>query len=127
MCLGDARARPQDPRGPDTSTALCAQIHEIPCDMKAQAPDEHPADEDMKQLYMSLDGAIFLLIPTMPAICIYVAFLQRKTQSPTLGHVRRANRLLRWIKRNNARLGTLFRRLKPPLRVVTLPDSAFKA
>ena len=64
---------------------------------------------------------------TMPAICIYVAFLQRHTQAPSLGHVRRANRLLRWIRKSKSRLGILFRRLQPPLRVVTLSDSAFKA
>ena len=103
------------------------QINEIPCDMKAVVPDEHPADDDMRQLYMSLVGAMAWLIMTMPAICIYVAFLQRQTQSPTLGHVRRANRVLRWIKRNKGRLGIWFRRLKPPLRVVTLSDSAFNA
>ena len=49
------------------------QITEIPCDTKALVPDEHPADEDMKQLYMSLVGAMAGLIMTMPAICIYVA------------------------------------------------------
>ena len=96
------------------------QINEIPVDLKALVPDEHPADEDMKQLYMSLVGAVAWLIMTMPAICIYVAFLQRQTQSPNLGHVRRANRLLRWIRRNKSRLGIWFRRLTPPLRVVAV-------
>ena len=67
------------------------------------------------------------LIMTMPCMCIYVAYLQRQTQAPNLGHVRRANRLLRWIRRNKSRLGIWFRRLRPPLRVVTLSDSAFKA
>ena len=90
-------------------------------------PDEHPADEDMRQLYMSLVGALAWLIMTMPAICIYVAFLQRHTQAPSLGHVRRANRLLGLVRKNKSRLGILFRRLQPPLRVVTLSDFAFKA
>ena len=56
-----------------------------------------------------------------------MAFFQRQTQAPTLGHVRKANRLLRWIRSHKARLGVWFKRLKPPLRVVTLSDSAFKA
>ena len=94
---------------------------------KALVPDEHPADEDMKQLYMSLVGAIAWLIMTIPAICIYAAFLQRQTQPPNLGHLRRANRLFRWIRRNTSRLGIWFRRLTPPLRVVSLSDSASKA
>ena len=75
------------------------QINEIPCDGKALVPDEHPADDDMRQLFMSLVGAMAWLIMTIPAICIYVAFLQRQTQSPTLGHVRRANRLSRCTTR----------------------------
>ena len=103
------------------------QINEIPCDMKALVPDEHPADEDMKPLYMSLVGAMAWLILTMPGIYIYVAFLQRQPPSPTLRHVRRANRLLRWIKGSNVRLVIWFRRLQPTLRNVTLSDSAFKA
>ena len=103
------------------------QVNEIPVDTKALVPDEHPADDDMKQLYMSLVGAMAWLIMTMPCICIYVAYLQRQTQAPNLGHIRRANRLLRWIRRNKSRLGIWFRRLRPPLRVVTLSDSAFKA
>ena len=44
-----------------------------------------------------------------------------------MGHVRKANRFLRWIRRNCARLGVWFRRLNGPLRLVTISDSAFKA
>ena len=96
-------------------------------DAKALLPDEEPADEDMAQLFMSLVGALAWLILTMPSICIYVAYLQRQTKAPNLGHVRRANRLLRWIRRHLKQLGVFFRRLRPPLRVITLSDSAFKA
>ena len=96
-------------------------------DTKALVPDEQAADEDLTQMFMSLVGALAWLTLTMPAICIYVAFLQRQCKAPTLGHVRRANRLLRWIRRNKTRLGIWFQRLKPPLRVMTLSDSAFKA
>ena len=103
------------------------QIKEIPVDTKALVPDEEPADEDMAQLFMSLVGALAWLILTMPSICIYVAFLQRQTKAPNLGHVRRANRLLRWIRRHLKQLGVSFRRLRPPLRVITIKDSAFKA
>ena len=64
---------------------------------------------------------------TVPAICVYVAYLQRHTKAPTLGHVRRGNRLLRWIRREKTRLSVWFRKLQGPLRLVTLSDSAFKA
>ena len=65
------------------------QIKEIPCDLKALVGDEVPADEDMKAMFMSLVGALAWLVLTMPAICVYVAYLQRHTKEPTLGHVRR--------------------------------------
>ena len=81
----------------------------------------------MSALYMSLVGAFAWLILTMPSICVYVAFLQRQTKAPLMGHVRKANRLLRWIRRNCARLGVWFRRINGPLRLVTISDSAFKA
>ena len=103
------------------------QIKEIPVDAKALVPDEEPADEDLSQLFMSLVGALAWLILTMPSICIYVAYLQRQTKAPNLGHIRRANRLLRWIRRNIKRLGVYFQRLRTPVCVVTLSDSAFKA
>ena len=46
------------------------QVNKIPVDKKALVPDEHPADDDMKQLFMSLVGALAWLIMTMPSICI---------------------------------------------------------
>ena len=91
------------------------QIKEIPCDLKALVSDETLADEDMTALYMSLVGALAWLVLTMPAICVYVAYLQRHTKAPTLGRVRRGNRLLRWIRRNKTRLGVWFRKLQVPL------------
>ena len=103
------------------------QIKEIPADAKALVPDEEPADEDLGQLFMSLVGALAWLILTIPSIGIYVAYLQRQTKSPNMGHIRRANRLLRWLRRHSKRLGVWFRRLRAPIRVMTLSDSAFKA
>ncbi len=44
---------------------------------------------------MSLVGALAWLVLTMPIICIYVDYLQRQTKAPNLGHIRRANWLLR--------------------------------
>ena len=77
------------------------QIKEIPADAKALVHDDEPADEDLGQLYMSLVGALAWLILTIPATSIYVAFLQRQTKSPLMGHIRRANRLLRWLRRHS--------------------------
>ena len=63
----------------------------------------------------------------MPAVCVYVASLQRHTKAPTVGHVRNANRLLQWIRKNQSRLGVRYKRLQEPLRLIALSDSAFKA
>ena len=67
------------------------------------------------------------LILTMPAVCVYVAFLQRHTKAQTLGHVRSAKRILLWIRKNLKRLGVRYQRLQEPLRLIALSDSAFKA
>ena len=103
------------------------QIKAIPIGRQAFENDAKAADDDMKQLYMSLVGALAWLVLTMPAICIYVAALQRSTQAPTLKHVKDANRLLEWIRKNLKQLGVRFKRLAEPLRLVCLSDSAFKA
>ena len=103
------------------------QIKAIPIGGRTFAKDDEAADDDMKQLYMSLVGALAWLVLTIPAICIYVAALQRHTQAPTLKHVKDANRLLEWIRKNLKQLGIRFKQLAEPLRLVCLSDSAFKA
>ena len=103
------------------------QINEIALESKHFVCDEDKADDDLRQLFMSLVGALAWLILTMPAICIYVAFLQRHAKEPMIGHIRQANRLLQWIRKNLSRLGLRYKPLRGPLRLITLSDSAFKA
>ena len=103
------------------------QIKEIPIAGNALQRDEEVADEDLRALFMSIVGALAWLVLTIPAICIYVSYLQRHTQAPTLKHVRDANRLLKWVRKNLKQLGIRFKRLKEPVRLVALSDSAFKA
>lgn len=67
------------------------QMNSIEIDSVVFAREEQLADNDVRQLHMSLVGALAWLILTMPAICVYVAFLQRHTQAPTVGHVKLAN------------------------------------
>ena len=81
------------------------QINAISIDSQHFRRDEELADDDTRQLFMSLVGALAWLILTMPAICVYVAFLQRHAKEPTYGHVRLANRLRTWVQRNVKRLG----------------------
>ena len=56
-----------------------------------------------------------------------VAYLQRHYKSPTVGDVRKLNRLLRRGKDNLQQLGVNFHRLREPLRLVSVSDSAFLA
>ena len=76
---------------------------------------------------MSLVGALAWLILTMPAICVYVAYLQRHAKQPNIGHIKQANRLLIWIRRNLEHLGLRYQPLRGPVRLITLSDSAFNA
>ena len=77
--------------------------------------------------FRSLLGAIAWLTQTMLPICVYVAFLQRQAENPTVGDVKKLNRLLRWIKSNLTQIGIRFHELVGPLRLVSVSDSAFKA
>ena len=77
--------------------------------------DDVPVDDDLRQLYMSLVGALAWLILTMPAIRVYVTFLQRHGKAPTTGHVLLASRLLAWTTKQLPWLGLWYRRLRGPL------------
>ena len=61
------------------------------------------------------------------AECVHVSYLQRFAKAPRLQEARQLNRLLSWIKSNLTALGIRFKRLAPPLRLVCISDSAFKA
>ena len=118
---------------PNTKEILAHQKHYVPqtnaisADSKSFASDDEAADDDLRHFFMSLVGALAWLILTMPAICVYVAFLQRQAKAPTVGHIITANRLLAWIAKNRERLAVWYRRLDGPLRLIVLSDSAFKA
>lgn len=103
------------------------QISSIEIDSAAFARDDQLADTELRQLYMSLVGALAWLLLTMSAICVCISYLQRHTQATTLNPVKLANRLHAWITRNREKLVIYYRRLLGPLRLLTLSDSAFKA
>ena len=89
--------------------------------------DDTAASPAMLATYQSLVGALAWLTLTMVPIAVDVAWLQRQTKTPTYGHIRNANRLLRWIVRNVATLGVRFVKLREPLELTVISDSAFKA
>lgn len=57
--------------------------------------DAVPANDGTEALFMLLVGALAWAVLSTQCICVYVAPLQRQTQFSTLGHIGKANRLLR--------------------------------
>ena len=77
--------------------------------------------------YRSLLGGVAWLAQTMMPVCMYISYLQPRSQAPTVNDVKKLNRLLRWIKANLASLGVQYGRLQEPLQLLCISDSAFKA
>ena len=100
------------------------EINEATFAMKA---DTEIVSEYDHWLYRSLVGAVAWLTLTMPAICVFVAYLQRQCSTPTCGDVRKANRLLRWIQKRATTLGIRYKKLIGPQTLYVLSDSAFGA
>ena len=80
---------------------------------------------DILILFWSLVGALAWLQQTRADICPFVGHLQRVAHKPTIGHAKRANKILRYVRR--VKSGLRYRRLTPPLMMVTAADSAYQA
>ena len=118
---------------PVTKEIYTHQQHCVPQILKidesrfAFAADETDATEAGQSAYMSIVGALAWLLVTIPAIGIFVAYLQRHGKKPAVHHLKKANRLLRWLRKNVKRLGLHFRKLQGKTMVTIVSDSAFKA
>ena len=66
--------------------------------------NEDPAPPDLHQLYMSLLGAVAYLAHTRADALVFISALQRFNSKPLIIHVKRLNRLLRWIQTNPKKL-----------------------
>ncbi|CAK0831488.1 unnamed protein product [Prorocentrum cordatum] len=78
--------------------------------------------------YMSLLGGIAWMTQTMAPIAVYVSYLQRQAKKPSVGDIRKINRLLKWIMVNSKQLGVRFIELNMPrVRLTVVSDSAFHA
>ena len=76
-------------------------------------------------LFWSLLGALAWLQQTRADICPFIGHLQRVAHRPTIEHARRANKILRYVKRIKS--GLCYKKLTAPLRIVTTADSAYQA
>ena len=59
---------------------------------------------ELHKLYMSLVGAVAYLAHTRVDIVVFICALQRYTSKPQVQHVRKVNKLLRWVQRHPRKL-----------------------
>ena len=103
------------------------QLKPINVDAYVMADLQSEVSDQTRQSFQSLLGGVAWMTQTCIAICIYVAYLQRKGKAPTVKDVRSLNRLLGWIKRMGTKLGIRYRRLVGPIKLMVITDAAFKA
>lgn len=77
----------------------CKQLKTIP--LVKQISDDEPLTVEIRTLFESLLGALSWLTQTRPDICIYVQALQRISKKATGIHVKRINRITKWVKRKS--------------------------
>ena len=94
---------------------------------------ESLAEAALHEQYWSVLGAIAYAILTRPDIAVFIAALQRYTQTPKIIHVKRLNVVVRWAQRNPKKL--VFPRLASdatpkgratPTHLRLISDAAFK-
>ena len=105
------------------------QVREMSIDSAALSDLNRDCDRDQHATYLSLVGALAWTVLTIPAVAVYIAFLQRQTATPKICHCRDANRLVRYlhklVKDNEHVL--VFHKLKAPLVLYAVGDSAYTA
>ena len=105
------------------------QIREMSVDSSALAVPETDCDIDQHATYLSLVGALAWCVLTIPAIAVYIAFLQRQVAAPKIGHCRDANRLVRYLHKlvKDDQHALVYHKLSGPLVIYAVGDSAFSA
>ena len=68
-------------------------------DLVGKKPEEM-VNEQVSSLFLSLLMALAYALMTRVDLCIYVIALQRRTQSPSVGEVRRLNAIVRWAQKH---------------------------
>ena len=101
------------------------EITEIPLANVNTTNSSEPLTDELKTLFWSLLGALSWLQQTRADIAPFIGYLQRVAHEPVIDHVKKANHILRYVRR--VKCGLCYRRLMPPLKMVTVADSAYKA
>ena len=118
-------------QNPDTKEVYTHQNHcakelnEIAIGGRKDTNPEDPVTEAHHELYRSLLGGVAWLMQSRADIAPFVGSLQRTSHAPRHKHIHRLNRLLRYCKRVST--GMLFKRLKPPMRMVVVAGVAYRS
>jgi len=102
-----------------------AQLHPLALDDVTEDDNDKEAPDHLKGPYVSLVCAMAWVIVTSPVVAVYIGALQRRLKGPLVRHLRDANRVLRYLKLRKPKL--VYKKLKLPLRLVVVSDSAFTA
>ena len=86
--------------------------------------DDELLDETLRACYLTLLGAAAWMLLTRMDMGIYISALQRVSHKPAAIHLRRLNRVIRYMQRNPRRLE--YRALRPPVVLIGIGDNAFK-
>ena len=89
------------------------------------ADDEADLDASSTALFMSLLGGVGWVVQTRPDVAAYVGALQRHLKNPKVKHLKRLNRVVRYVKAHP--LVLKFKRVPPPTCLGIISDSAFQA
>ena len=105
--------------------AYVEQLRPIDASKLKGRSESEMATGDLHSDYMSLLGGIAWTVLTRAEAAVYVQALQRSAHRPTIGHCRRLNLVLRYIRRQQS--GLRYRRLRHPVKIVGFSDAAFRA
>ena len=86
----------------DQITFLSA-LHAVEHPQLGTGASEDKCVPELAQLYISLLGAIAYATLTRVDILVFIVALQRHGHSPEVQHVRKLNRLMRWVQRHPKR------------------------
>ena len=87
--------------------------------------DTDKLDETLYACFLTLLGAAAWLLQTRMDIAVYVSALQRVSHKAEILHLKRLNRLIRYVQKNPQSLR--YRPLKLPVCLVAVGDSAYQA
>ena len=83
---------------------LLTKLRSIEHPQLATGTDEEKCVQALHSLFISLLGAIAYATHTRVDVMVFIVALQRQNHNPEVQHVRKLNKLLRWVQRNPKKL-----------------------